>query len=104
MPEVRSNPITGDWVIIATERARRPEEFARKTPQARARRRSRRIALSAQATRSRTPAEQFRVPAPDGGWLVRAVPNRFAALTPEGASSGTQRVPDAASTASGSTR
>ena len=30
MPEIRSNPVTGDWVIIATERARRPEEFTQK--------------------------------------------------------------------------
>ena len=28
MSELRYNRITGDWVIIAKERARRPEEFA----------------------------------------------------------------------------
>ena len=29
MPEFRQNMITKDWVIIATERARRPEDFRR---------------------------------------------------------------------------
>ncbi|HVN74833.1 MAG TPA: galactose-1-phosphate uridylyltransferase [Thermoanaerobaculaceae bacterium] len=83
MPEIRSNPITGDWVIIATERARRPEEFTQKAAKP---------ALPPLApdcpfcpgNESKTPAEQFRVDGTDGGWLVRAVPNRFAALTPEG--------------------
>lgn len=30
MPELRHNVITKEWVIIATERAKRPEEFAKK--------------------------------------------------------------------------
>ncbi len=29
MPELRRDPIVGRWVIIATERARRPTEFRR---------------------------------------------------------------------------
>jgi len=27
MPELRKDPIIGRWVIIATERARRPDQF-----------------------------------------------------------------------------
>ena len=30
MPELRQNIITRHWVIIATERARRPDDFSRK--------------------------------------------------------------------------
>lgn len=30
MPMLRQDPLTGEWVIIATERARRPETFAQK--------------------------------------------------------------------------
>ena len=30
MPELRHNVLTQQWVIIATERAKRPEEFAKK--------------------------------------------------------------------------
>ena len=83
MPEIRSNPVTGDWVIIATERARRPEEFTQK------RRKTPLPAFEPECpfcpgNEAQTPEEQFRVSAPGGGWLVRAVPNRFAALTPDG--------------------
>ena len=28
MPELRKDPIIGRWVIIATERAKRPHDFA----------------------------------------------------------------------------
>jgi UDPglucose--hexose-1-phosphate uridylyltransferase len=83
MPEIRSNPVTGDWVIIATDRARRPEEFTQK---------KQKTALPAFApgcpfcpgNEDKTPAEQFRVSAPGGGWLVRSVPNLYSAFTPEG--------------------
>ena len=30
MPEIRQNKATKDWVIIATERAKRPEDFKSK--------------------------------------------------------------------------
>ena len=33
MAELRYNLITGEWVIIAEERARRPEDFRRTAPQ-----------------------------------------------------------------------
>ena len=29
MPELRKDPVTGRWVIIATERAKRPTDFVR---------------------------------------------------------------------------
>ena len=32
MPELRRDPIVGRWVIIATERARRPSEFTHVPP------------------------------------------------------------------------
>ena len=83
LPEIRLNPVTGDWVIVATERARRPEDFAR---------RRERPALPARSdscpfcpgNEAMTPEETFRVPDGAGGWLVRTMPNRFPALTPEG--------------------
>ena len=31
MPELRKDPITQEWVIIATERARRPSDFTHLT-------------------------------------------------------------------------
>jgi UDPglucose--hexose-1-phosphate uridylyltransferase len=29
MPELRKDPVTREWVIIATERSKRPEDFRR---------------------------------------------------------------------------
>ena len=81
MPELRQNPITRQWVIIATERARRPQELARKT------------VLAATpipsyvdtcpfcpGNESLAPPEILRLTR-DGHWQVRAIPNKFAALT-----------------------
>ena len=82
MPEIRQNIATKDWVIIATERARRPEDFVQKD--------ERRRDLPAHSptcpfclgNEHMTPPEVFRIPAPGGGWRVRVAPNKFAALVP----------------------
>jgi len=83
VPEIRHNIITREWVIIATERAKRPEDFAKSNP--------RRAELPAHSptcpfcpgNEGMTPPETFRLPA-DGRWQVRVVPNKFSALTPVG--------------------
>jgi len=80
MSELRLNLITGEWVIIATERAKRPEEFK----QASAKRVLPAFSESCPfcpGHEDRTPAETLRIP-DDGRWLVRAVPNKFSALSP----------------------
>ena len=85
MPELRKDPITGRWVIIATERAKRPNDFLRE---------------SAGHTRGgfcpfcpgnedKTPAEilayRLNGGAPNSpGWTVRVIPNKFPALGIEG--------------------
>jgi len=83
MPEIRLNLITRDWVIIATERAKRPHELI--TPK---------TLKTVQPSYSpscpfcagneeRTPIECGRIS--DGnGWKVRSVPNKFPALVSEG--------------------
>jgi UDPglucose--hexose-1-phosphate uridylyltransferase len=85
MPELRRDPIVGRWVIIATERARRPQDTGRlregpggglcpfdtgqedKTP--------REVYVA-----GRPPAAAANGP----GWKVRVVPNRYPALMIEG--------------------
>lgn len=83
MSEIRLNRITGDWVIIATERARRPEELkpARTRQEQPAHVPACPFCLGNEAA---TPAERFRLPPGRGPWRVRAVPNKFSALSPEG--------------------
>ena len=83
MPEVRLNSITGDWVIIAAERAKRPEEFARKKEK-------KDLPVHVETcpfcagNEHLTPSEAFRITNPDGTWAVRSVPNKYSALTSEG--------------------
>ena len=85
MPELRKDPVVGRWVIISTDRSRRPTNF---TP------------VRVEKTRSfcpfcpghedKTPPEVY-VSRPGGGgpnspgWKVRVVPNKFPALQIEGA-------------------
>ncbi len=79
MPEIRHNIVTREWVIIATERAKRPEEFA-----ATGTRREAAVARVADCpfcpgNEAKTPPETYRVER-HGAWQVRVVPNKFAAL------------------------
>lgn len=83
MPELRFNRISGDWVIIAPERAKRPEEFGR------AKAKTEVPAYDpacpfCPGNEDQAPPERFRLRGKDGGWAVRSVPNKFSALTPEG--------------------
>ncbi|MBI4464956.1 MAG: galactose-1-phosphate uridylyltransferase [Acidobacteria bacterium] len=83
MPELRQNPISKQWVIIATERARRPDEMVKDRPE--------RKPLPSFVERCPfclgnehlTPPESMRLER-DGQWLVRVIPNKFAALSREG--------------------
>ena len=85
MPELRRDPVTGRWVIIAVERTKRPGDF--KT--APVPRRGPASCPFCEGSESTTPPEvaACREPgsAPNGpGWRVRAIPNKFPALMIEG--------------------
>jgi UDPglucose--hexose-1-phosphate uridylyltransferase len=78
MSQLRLNPFNGRWVTIATERATRPDEFARPP-------------LPVEADPSRPcpfcPGNEEDTPpaletyGPEGHWLVRVVPNRYPAFS-----------------------
>ena len=83
MPELRQNFFTKEWVIIATERAKRPEDLA-----------THRVVEPVPSfvetcpfcpgNESKTPPEVLRTPATPGEpWAVRVIPNKFAALSSE---------------------
>jgi UDPglucose--hexose-1-phosphate uridylyltransferase len=84
MPELRREPVSGRWVIIATERAARPTDF-KTNPQ---------IIKSnfcpfCEGNEDKTPPEVMAyrdngARANTGGWRVRVVPNKFPALQIEG--------------------
>lgn len=84
MPELRKDPVTGRWVIISTERARRPDDFSRQPF-----RRKGGFCPFCPGNEAKTPPEVLAyrpgTPQPNGpGWSLRVVPNKFPALGIEG--------------------
>ena len=83
MPELRQNPLNKEWVIIATERARRPQELARKLD-------DRKPLPAYSETCPFCPGNEDMAPpltmqiVREGSWQVRVVPNKFAALSSDG--------------------
>ena len=85
LPQLRQDLITGRWVAVATERARRPDSFTQAAKEAVA---ARDICPFCPGHEAMTPPEvlAYRAPgtAPDSeGWWVRVVPNLYAAFRPE---------------------
>jgi UDPglucose--hexose-1-phosphate uridylyltransferase len=84
MPELRKDPVVGRWVIISTERARRPSDFvAEATPPRTG------LCPFCAGNEEQTPPEILAGRAPnlaaDGpGWTYRVVPNKYPALRIEG--------------------
>ncbi len=85
MPELRKDPVTGRWVIISTERRKRPTDF----------RLERHEVVRDECCpfctgrEDLTPPEVFAIrsngaPANGPGWDLRVVPNKFPALQVEG--------------------
>ncbi|MBI5700862.1 galactose-1-phosphate uridylyltransferase [Candidatus Saganbacteria bacterium] len=88
MPELRQNPATKEWVIIATERAKRPEDFAPVVAP---------VEVAKQVhdcpfcewNETQTPPEilsyrTFGTKPNSPGWWIRIIPNRYPALVPQG--------------------
>ena len=84
MPELRKDPITGRWVIISTQRGKRPSEF-----QVEPAKRKNGFCPFCPGNESRTPPEVLSYreigSLPNNtGWNLRVVPNKFPALQIEG--------------------
>lgn len=83
MSELRQDPTTREWVIVAPERAKRPQQAPKK-------RRADELpdwdesCPFCPGNENRTPDEVFRIPVSSeaSAWEVRVVPNLFAALSP----------------------
>src|SRR5437764_4896330 len=84
MADLRKDPVTGRWVIISTERQKRPHDFQVETvttsPDA--------LCPFCEGHEDKTPPEilAYRngTQANSAGWDVRVVPNKFPALRVEG--------------------
>jgi len=84
MPELRKDPITGSWVIIATERGKRPTDFQGEQQTV-----SASFCPFCEGHEDKTPPEIMAYRNDDSspnspGWSLRVVPNKFPALQIEG--------------------
>lgn len=80
MPELRQNRATKEWVIIATERAKRPEDFKIKVtkpglPE------FKQECVFCPGNEDKTPPEIYRIGGSGKDWKVRVIPNKFAMLS-----------------------
>jgi UDPglucose--hexose-1-phosphate uridylyltransferase len=87
MPELRQNPATKEWVIVATERAKRPEDFA--PPKAEEKTEVKDQCPFCEGNEASTPPEIFAyrtygTKPNTPGWWIRIIPNKFPALVPQG--------------------
>src|SRR4051812_7939432 len=82
MPELRQNRVTKEWVIIATERAKRPEQLSVKRDIKPLPDFSENCPFCG-GNETQAPPEIMHIDA-DGKWQVRVVPNKFSALAREG--------------------
>ncbi|MBS1258811.1 MAG: Galactose-1-phosphate uridylyltransferase [Candidatus Scalindua arabica] len=85
MPELRREPVSGRWVIIATERAARPTDFQTNHHQPV----KNSFCPFCEGNEDKTPPEIMAYrgngsKADSSGWRVRVVPNKFPALRTEG--------------------
>jgi len=85
MPELRKDPIIGRWVIIATERAKRPDQFSGKSEDSFVEK----PCPFCEGSESQTPKEIYAVrpnhtPANKPGWDLRVVPSIAPFLRIEG--------------------
>ncbi len=86
MPELRRDPVIGRWVIISTERGKRPSDFG----SSKEGEKEGKFCPFCVGNEDKTPPEilSYREPGTEvnkSGWWVRVVPNKFPALQIEGA-------------------
>jgi UDPglucose--hexose-1-phosphate uridylyltransferase len=83
MPELRKDPILGRWIIISTERGKRPTDFIIEKPAVKGG-----FCPLCPGNENTTPPEVLRYgnsQSPNSpGWTLRVVPNKYPALVIEG--------------------
>ncbi|OIO03904.1 MAG: galactose-1-phosphate uridylyltransferase [Elusimicrobia bacterium CG_4_10_14_0_2_um_filter_56_8] len=82
MPEIRKDPVFGRWVIIASERGLRPNDFRLGAHQDG----SGHVCPFCAGNEDLTPPVIYSLPGAAGSWRLRVVRNKYPALTSEGSS------------------
>ena len=87
MPELRQDPTTKEWIIIAVERSKRPHDFIKTEPLVE-KPSYREDCPFCSGNEHLSPHETLAYrsggPPDSQGWWVRVIPNKFPALSPEG--------------------
>jgi UDPglucose--hexose-1-phosphate uridylyltransferase len=84
MSVLRQDPTTKEWVIVATERARRPHDFKKQATRSPAPARDP-LCPFCPGNEAKTPGELLRLgDEAKSGWSVRVVPNKFPAVVSGG--------------------
>ncbi len=84
MPELRKDPVVGRWVIMATERSKRPTDFSNHQHERKGAPCAFCFGMEAQTPPEVLSYREHGTLANQPGWRVRAVPNKFPALRIEG--------------------
>ena len=79
MPELRRDPVAGRWVIIASERAKRPDDYSGEIPPA-----ARNLPCAFCAGNETMTPQEIMAVRSGGSWRARVVANKFPALMVEG--------------------
>lgn len=82
MSELRYNLISREWVIIATERAKRPQDFIKAEKTSKVLLEYREDCPFCPGNESETPGETFTIPGART-WQARSIFNKFGALSPD---------------------
>jgi UDPglucose--hexose-1-phosphate uridylyltransferase len=86
MPEIRKDPVFGRWVIIASERGLRPNEFRPGAgPDGKGY-----VCPFCPGNEALTPPAIYSLPGEAGSWRLRVVRNKYPALVSEGVSGNTR--------------
>ncbi len=85
MSEIRQDKTTGQWVIFATGRGKRPDQFEREQEGERESQQHDPSCPFCAGNEGMLPPLVLEMPGKGGeGWATRVVPNKFPALTPKG--------------------
>jgi UDPglucose--hexose-1-phosphate uridylyltransferase len=85
VPELRKDPVVGRWVIVSTERSRRPSDFGPTEPSVRVTQHCAFCPGHEDGTPDEILAERpYGGEANGPGWSLRVIPNKFPALRIEG--------------------
>jgi len=82
MSELRYNVISGEWAILATERAKRPKDFIKEKKEHPVLPEYKGNCPFCPGNEHQTPVETFRI-GDSGSWKVRSVYNKFGAVSSE---------------------